>query len=106
MANLIMGTRPEGHPERLTECAPWMHAAGPYLLLLTLVEPDPIEKYSRQLCPFTTLPGGKAGDTHLRMIGAKNTVYLRAVATEEQGWECELEDEAAQKRTDIKVTWC
>lgn len=90
MANLIMGTRPEGHPERLTECAPWMHAAGPYLLLLTLVEPDPIGKYSRQLCPFTTLPGGEAGDTHLRMIDAKNTVYLRAVATEEQGCGCAL----------------
>lgn len=44
MASLIMGTRPEGHPERVTECAPWMHAAGPYLLLLTLVEPDPVGK--------------------------------------------------------------
>lgn len=89
MASLIMGTRPEGHPERVTECAPWMHAAGPYLLLLTLVEPDPVGKYSCQLCPFTTLPGGEAGDTQLRMIGAKNTVYLRAVVTEERGWVCE-----------------
>lgn len=72
----------------------------------TLEEPDPVGKYSCQLCPFTTLPSGEAGDTQLGMIGAKNTVYLRAVVTEEQGWECELEDEAARRRTDIKVTRC
>lgn len=105
MANLIMGTQPEGHPEAGKMC-PCMRAAGTYLLLLTLEEPDPVGKYSCQLCPFIPLRGGEArGHTSWNDLcrehcppqscghrGTRLGVWV-------SGW-------GSMRRTDIKVTWC